>query len=35
MKKLNITWEDVTDPTGYLFSFAKSLACAVKKQSLQ
>ncbi|MDE7309454.1 MAG: hypothetical protein K2N61_12490 [Lachnospiraceae bacterium] len=30
MKKLNITWEGVTDPTGYLFSFAKSLACAVK-----
>ncbi|MDD4164426.1 MAG: hypothetical protein PHD46_03025 [Eubacteriales bacterium] len=30
MKKLNITWNDVYDPTGYLFSFAKSLSCAVK-----
>ncbi len=30
MKKLNITWDGVTDSTGYLFSFAKSLACAVK-----
>lgn len=30
MKKLNIKWESVIDPTGYLFSFAKSLACAVK-----
>ncbi|MDE7326472.1 MAG: hypothetical protein K2N63_09365 [Lachnospiraceae bacterium] len=30
MKKLNITWEGIEDPTGYLFSFAKSLAVAVK-----
>lgn len=30
MKKLSITWEGVNDTTGYLFSFAKSLAAAVK-----
>lgn len=30
MKKLNISWEGIHDSTGYLFSFAKSLACAVK-----
>ncbi|MDR1630670.1 MAG: hypothetical protein LBS36_10740 [Oscillospiraceae bacterium] len=30
VKPLNITWDDVYDSTGYLFSFAKSLACAVK-----
>lgn len=30
MKKLNITWDGVTDTTGYLFSLAKSLSCAVK-----
>ncbi len=30
MKKLNITWDGITDTTGYLFSFAKSLSCAVK-----
>lgn len=30
MKKLNITWEGVNDTTGYLFSFAKALSCAVK-----
>jgi len=30
MKKLNITWDGINDPTGYLFSFAKSLSCAVK-----
>ncbi|SKC34968.1 Uncharacterised protein [Acholeplasma oculi] len=30
MKKLNIKWEGVTDTTGYLFSFAKSLSAAVK-----
>ena len=30
MKKLNITWDGTHDSTGYLFSFAKSLACAVK-----
>lgn len=30
MKKLNITWESVHDSTGYLFSLAKSLSCAVK-----
>lgn len=31
MKELNITWEGVHDDTGFLFSFAKSLSCAVKK----
>lgn len=31
MKKLNLSWNDVYDPTGYLFSFAKSLSAAVKK----
>ncbi len=30
MKKLNITWDGVYDNTGYLFSFAKALSCAVK-----
>lgn len=30
MNKLTITWDDIPDSTGYLFSFAKSLACAVK-----
>ncbi|MDD4699143.1 MAG: hypothetical protein PHV07_02655 [Oscillospiraceae bacterium] len=30
MKKLDVTWNDVHDSTGYLFSFAKSLSCAVK-----
>ena len=30
MKKLNITWDGVFDSTGYLFSFAKALCCAVK-----
>lgn len=30
MKKLNVSWNDVYDPSGYLFSFAKSLSCAVK-----
>ncbi len=30
MKKLNITWNGINDPTGYLFSFAKSLAAVVK-----
>jgi hypothetical protein len=30
MKKLSITWEGVNDTTGYLFSFAKSLAAVVK-----
>lgn len=30
MKKLNISWQGVEDPTGYLFSFAKSLSAAVK-----
>ncbi len=29
-KQLNITWDGVQDATGYLFSFAKSLASAVK-----
>ncbi|NLU51746.1 MAG: hypothetical protein GXX10_02625 [Clostridiaceae bacterium] len=29
-KQLNITWDGIQDATGYLFSFAKSLACAVK-----
>lgn len=30
MKRLNITWDGVCDSTGYLFSFAKALSCAVK-----
>lgn len=30
MKKLDITWEGIEDPTGYLFSFVKSLAAVVK-----
>lgn len=30
MKKLNVTWNGVYDSTGYLFSFAKALATAVK-----
>ncbi|MCL2287080.1 MAG: hypothetical protein FWC32_12055 [Firmicutes bacterium] len=30
MKKLNVTWQDIHDSTGYLFSFAKALSCAVK-----
>lgn len=30
MKKLDISWDGVADRTGYLFSFAKSLSCAVK-----
>lgn len=31
MKKLNVKWENgITDTTGYLFSFAKSLGTAVK-----
>lgn len=30
MKKLNITWDGIYDSTGYLFSFAKALCCAVK-----
>jgi len=29
-KELNISWNGIQDATGYLFSFAKSLACAVK-----
>lgn len=29
-KQLNISWDGIHDSTGYLFSFAKSLACAVK-----
>jgi hypothetical protein len=28
--QLNISWDGIQDATGYLFSFAKSLACAVK-----
>lgn len=35
MKKLNVTWDGVFDSTGYLFSFAKSLSCAVKCASLR
>ena len=35
MKKLNISWEGIHDSTGYLFSFAKSLACAVKNSPWQ
>jgi hypothetical protein len=30
MKKLDITWDKVHDSTGYLFSLAKSISCAVK-----
>ena len=30
MKKLSITWDGIHDSTGYLFSLAKSLSCAVK-----
>lgn len=30
MKKLSVTWDGVHDSTGYLFSFAKSLSCAVR-----
>lgn len=30
MKKLSITWNETYDSTGYLFSFAKALSCAVK-----
>lgn len=30
MKKLHIAWDAVHDSTGYLFSLAKSLSCAVK-----
>ena len=30
MKKMNITWDGIYDSTGYLFSFAKALFCAVK-----
>jgi hypothetical protein len=30
MKKLNITWNETFDSTGYLFSFAKALSTAVK-----
>ena len=30
MKKLNVTWDVVHDSTGYMFSLAKSLSCAVK-----
>ena len=30
MKQLNITWDGIADSTGYLFSFAKALSCAVK-----
>lgn len=30
MKKLNISWNGVHDSTGYLFSLAKALSCAVK-----
>jgi hypothetical protein len=29
-KQLNISWDNVQDSTGYLFSFAKSLSAAVK-----
>ena len=29
MKKLNVTWDDTFDSTGYLFSFAKALSAAV------
>ncbi len=29
-KKLDITWNEIFDSTGYLFFFAKALSCAVK-----
>ncbi|NLC68201.1 MAG: hypothetical protein GX754_05340 [Clostridiaceae bacterium] len=32
-KQLNISWDGIQDATGYLFSFAKSLSCAVKNSS--
>ena len=34
MKKLNVTWDGVFDSTGYMFSFAKALCCAVKNSPL-
>ncbi len=30
MKRLDVFWEGVHDSTGYMFSFAKGLSCAVK-----
>ena len=30
MRKLDITWDGTFDSTGYLFSFAKALSCAVR-----
>ena len=30
MKKINISWNDIEDPTGYLFSFSKALSAVVK-----
>lgn len=30
MKKLNVTWNEIYDSTGYLFSFTKALSAAVK-----
>ena len=30
MKRLNVTFDGVTDPTGYLFSFAKCLSAAMR-----
>jgi len=30
MKKLDVSWDGIADRTGYLFSFAKSLACTLK-----
>lgn len=30
MKKINVSWDTVPDSTGYLFSLAKALACAVQ-----
>lgn len=30
MEKLNISWNGIHDSTGYLFSFAKALSCAVR-----
>ena len=30
MKKLTLSWDGIQDSTGYMFSFAKALCCAVK-----
>lgn len=33
MKKLDTAWNEIFDSTGYLFSFAKALSCAVKNSA--